>query len=148
MTETEADKVFSIFTGLLQELQTTVFLATGEVEERLILRKTLPSYYALCSWPAGAVSGFFPYSLALEGRAVGCRHSVGITPTEVYVCIAAPDAAAMHQALECVRKTNDLFLSPGDEGTPKLPVWLQGYNGRLVEIADYQGEDPAKLDLD
>lgn len=148
MTETEADKVFSIFNGLLEEMQTTVFLVSGEVEERLIFRKTLPTYYALCSWPTGSISGFFPYSLALEGRAMGCRHSFGVTSTDLYVCIAAPDAVAMHQALCCIRETNDLFLTPGEAEPPKLQVWLKGYSERMVEIADYQGEDPAKLDLD
>ncbi|HVZ80213.1 MAG TPA: hypothetical protein VHE12_05340 [bacterium] len=148
MTETEAEKVLSIFAGLLKELQTTVFLVSGEVDERLILRKTLPAYFALCSWPTGAVSGFFPYSLALEGEAMGCRHSIGITPTDLYVCLAAPDRSALHKALDCIRRTNDLFLAPEVEEPPRLQVWLKGYNERLVEIADYQGEDPAQLDLD
>lgn len=148
MTETEAEKVFSIFTGLLESFQTPIFLVSGEVEERLILRKTLPAYFALCSWPIGAINGFFPYSLALEGQAMGCRHSFGITPTDLYVCIAAPDPEALRLALGCIRETNELFLSPEVEETPKLQVWFKGYNGWLVEIADYQGEDPAELGLD
>lgn len=148
MTESEAAKVFSIFTRLLKSFKTTIFLVSGEVDERLILRKTLPSHLALCSWPIGAVSGFFPYSLALEDQAIGCRHSVGITSTDIYVCIAAPNLQALRQALDCIRENNDLFLSPGDNEPPKLQVWLKGYNKRLVEIPDYQGEELAKLDLD
>lgn len=148
MTEIEANKVFSIFNGLLKELQTTVFMVSGEVDERLVLRKTFPAYFALCSWPIEAVSGFFPYSLALEGEAMGCRHSVGITSTDLYVCIAAPDLSALRRALGCIRETNDLFLTPSNAEPPKLQVWLKGFNERSVEIPDYQGEDLAKLELD
>src|SRR5579859_8143739 len=81
MTEVEAEKVFSIFTGLLDSIQTSVFQVSGfnGATERLIFRKTFPTHYAMCSWPLDKITGFFPYSLALENQALGCRHSIGTT---------------------------------------------------------------------
>lgn len=147
MTEMEVDKVFSIFTELLDSMQTSVFLVNGEIDERLILRKTFPTHFALCSWPIGEINGFFPYSLALEGQAIGCRHSFGITSTDLYVCIAAPHVQALHQAIGYIRDTNDFFASPGAREVPRLSVWVKGPNGRNVEIPDYQGQDLVQLDL-
>ncbi len=147
MTESEADKVFSIFTGLLESIQTSVFQVDG-VSERLILRKTFPTHFALCSWPLGTITGFFPYSLALDNQALGCRHSIGTTSTDLIVCIAAPHLDALHQALSCIRETNDLFVMPDAVEPPKLPLWVRGPNGRIVEIPNYQGEDLSQLDLE
>jgi len=150
MTEIEAEKVFSIFTGLLDSMQTSVFQVNGITNERLILRKTFPTHYALCAWPLGSVTGFLPYSLALDDRALGCRHSIGTTTTDYVVCIAAPDVEALHQALKSIRETNDLFIAPEVSEAPMLSVWLKGPNGRLIEVPNYQGEalDDFELDKD
>ena len=150
MTEKEAKKVFSIFTGLLDSIQTSVFQVNGMsgAEERLIFRKTFPTHYAMCSWPLDSITGFFPYSLALDNQALGCRHSIGTTSTDYVVCIAAPNIQSLHQALKCIHETNEFFVTPEAAEAPKLPTWIKGPNGRLVEIPNYRGEDISKFDLD
>lgn len=150
MTEMEAEKVFEIFTGLLDSIQTSVFQVSGMsgVSERLIFRKTFPTHFAMCSWPLDSITGFFPYSLALDNQALGCRHSIGTTSTDYVVCIAAPNIEALHQALKCIRETNDLFVAAGSVEAPSMPTWLKGPNGRLVEVPNYRGEDLGKFDLD
>ncbi len=146
MNEIEADKIFSIFTGLLDSIQTSVFQVDG-VSERLVLRKTFPTHFALCSWPRDTVTGFFPYSLALDNQALGCRHSIGTTSTDFIVCIAAPNVDALNQALKCIQETNDLFATPEAVESPRLSIWVRGPNGRIIEIPDYQRQDLSQLDL-
>lgn len=148
MTEIEAKKVFSIFDGLLDSIQPAVFQVNGVSNERLVLRKTFPTHFALCAWPLGSVTGFLPYSLALDNQALGCRHSIGTTTTDYVVCIAAPDVEALHQALKCIRETNDLFIAPDSVEAPILSIWIKGPNGRLVEVPNYQGEGLDQFDLD
>jgi hypothetical protein len=147
MTESEADKIFSIFIGLLETIRTSVFQVDGINSERLILRKTFPTHFAMCSWALGSVTGFLPYSLALENKAVGCRHSIGTTSTDLILCIAAPNVEALHQALGCVYETNVLFLGAETAEPPSLSFWVRGPNGRNHEISNYKGEDLAPLDF-
>lgn len=148
MIELEAEKIFSIFTGLLDSMKAPVFQVNGVSNERLVFRKTFPTHYALCSWPLDSVTGFLPYSLALDNQALGCRHSIGTTSTDYIVCIAAPDVDALHQALKCIRETNDLFVAPKAPEAPLLSIWLKGPNGRLAEVPNYQGEELGQYDLD
>ena len=147
MTETEADKIFAIFIELLETIQTSVFQVDGITSERLILRKTFPTHFAMCSWPLGEINGFLPYSLALENKAIGCRHSIGTTSTDLILCVAAPNLEALHQVLSCIQETNVLFFEPETAELPKLSVWVRGPNGRNHEILNYQGEDLSQVDF-
>jgi hypothetical protein len=148
MTGIEVEKVFSIFIELLETIQTSVFQVDGITSERFVLRKTFPTHYAMCSWPHGSVTGFLPYSLALEKRALGCRHSIGTTSTDLILCIAAPNVEALQEALGCVQETNVLFLGAETDEPPQLSIWVRGPNSRNHEIPNYQGEDLGQIDFD
>jgi hypothetical protein len=147
MTDLEAGRIFSIFIELLDTIQTSVYKVDHEHAERLILRKTFATHYAACSWPLDSVTGFLPYSLALENKAVGCRHSVGVSGADLVLCIAAPNIEALHQALVCVYETNVFFLGAEGPEPPQLSIWVRGPNGRNQEILDYRGGDLGQIDF-